>query len=196
MIKVDEVIVVEGKYDKIKLSSFIDGVIIETNGFGVFKDRETKELIRKLAKKKGIIVLTDSDTAGFKIRNYVKNIAGTDRVKHAYIPDILGKESRKRAPSAENKLGVEGVPRESIEKALQLAQAVVPQEQGESTITKYDLYEDGLYGGAGSREMRSMLLRELDLPQHLSANMMPQVLSCLLTKEEYQKLIVKIKNKQ
>ena len=195
MIRVDEVIVVEGKYDKIKLSSFIDGVIIETNGFGVFKDRETKELIRKLAMKKGIIVLTDSDAAGFKIRNYVKNIAGTDRVKHAYIPDILGKESRKRVASAENKLGVEGMPREAIEKALHTAQAVVTQEQGESAITKIDLYEDGLYGGEGSREMRSALLRELGLPQHLSANMMPQVLNCLMTKAEYKELISKVKSK-
>lgn len=193
MIKVDEVVIVEGKYDKIKLSSVIDGVIIETNGFGIFKDKGTKELIRTLAQKQGVIILTDSDSAGFKIRNYVKNIVKTDKIKHAYIPEIYGREKRKAAPSAEGMLGVEGVSVEVLEQALLAAGIKSQAKSGQKEITKLDLYEDGLFGKQDSREKRTALLWQLGLPAGISANMMPRVLNALLTWDEYHVAVMRLK---
>ena len=183
MIRVKEAIVVEGKYDKIKLSSLVDGVIIETNGFGIFKDREKVRYLRELAAKRGLIVLTDSDGAGFLIRGRLSSSIPPQQIKHAYIPDILGKERRKAAPSKEGKLGVEGMPPAVLEAALRQAGATVLGEDSAPPqappLTKADLYACGLSGGEGSREKRQKLLRKLDLPSHLSPNAILPILSAL-----------------
>lgn len=188
MIKVNEVIIVEGRYDKNTLSQFIDGTIIETSGFGIFSDREKLNLLRRLAEKRGLVVLTDSDGAGFVIRNYLKGAIDPKYVKHAYIPDIAGKERRKTAPSKEGKLGVEGMSREVIEAALLRAAVTLREETCDkypNMITKSDLYELGLCGGIGSKEKRLTLLRILQLPEKLSSNAFLDVLNALMTREEF-----------
>ena len=179
MIKIKEAIVVEGRYDKNTLSQTADTVILETDGFGVFRDGEKLTLLRRIAEKRGLIVLTDSDGAGFVIRNYLKGALPRDRVKHAYIPDLYGKERRKRRPGKEGKLGVEGMSPAVLEAALRRAGATI---EGEETVrsapglTKADLYAWGLSGGENSREKRKKLLAALDLPEHLSPNAMLPVL--------------------
>lgn len=192
MIHVKEAIVVEGKYDKIKLSSILDGLIIETDGFRIFKDKEKMEMLRKLAQTRGLVVLTDSDSAGFLIRNHLTGSIPAEQVKHAYIPDLFGKEKRKAAPSKEGKLGVEGVPAETILEALRRA-GVGTGEQAENTgarkITKTDLYLAGLSGGPGSSEKRRTLLHRLNLPEHLSASSMPSVLNSLMSYDDFLHLI-------
>lgn len=190
MIRVREAIIVEGKYDKIKLSSLIDGLILETNGFRIFKDREQMALIRRLAETRGILVLTDSDAAGFVIRRYLSGSIPPDRIRHAYIPDIPGKERRKEKPSKEGKLGVEGVPSKVILEALRRAGVCCSEEpEGEGArkrrITKTDLYLAGLSGGRDSAEKRRALLRKLSLPEHLAANSLVEVLSCMMSYEEF-----------
>jgi len=191
MIAVREVIVVEGRYDKNKLSQIFDAVIIETSGFGIFNDREKLDLLRRLAETRGLIVLTDSDGAGFVIRNYLKGALGGN-VKHAYIPDIEGRERRKAAPSSEGLLGVEGMERDVLISALRLAGATMDDENADTVtgagITKADLYEAGLSGGEGSAEKRRALLRELSLPRKLGANAMLDVLNALVTKERFFEL--------
>ena len=170
MLKIREAIVVEGRYDKNTLSQVVDTVILETAGFGIFRDEETLALLRRIGAKRGLILLTDSDGAGFLIRNYLKGALPQDQVKHAYIPDRYGKERRKRRPGKEGKLGVEGMPPAVLEAALRQAGATVLGE---------DLYACGLSGGEGSREKRQKLLRKLDLPAHLSPNAMLPSLSAL-----------------
>ena len=191
MIKVNEVIVVEGRYDKNTLSQIIDGTIIETQGFGIFSDRQKLALFRRLAETRGLVVLTDSDGAGFVIRNFLKGAIDPKLVKHAYIPDIVGKERRKSSPSKEGKLGVEGMSREVIIKAL-INAGVSLDEAAESAksepITKADLYERGLSGGKGSNEKRQALLKKLNLPAKLSPNAMLDVLNALMTRDEFVKL--------
>lgn len=151
MIKINQAVVVEGRYDKIKLSSILDTVIIETNGFGIFKDKEKQALIRLLAEKRGIIVLTDSDGAGFKIRSFISGIVPPDRVTHVYTPDIFGKERRKERPSKEGKLGVEGIETRILLEALKKSGVTVEEGEKEEApkrlITSADFYEDGLSGG-------------------------------------------------
>lgn len=189
MIRVKEAIVVEGKYDKIKLSSLVDGIIIETNGFGIFRDREKMEYLRRLARERGLLVLTDSDGAGFLIRGRISSCVPREQVKHAYIPDILGKERRKTAPSKEGKLGVEGMEPAVLKAALERAGATVtpeesPAEQTEK-ISKADLYSLGLSGGAGSEEKRKALQKAMELPERLSANGLLQALNALYSREEF-----------
>lgn len=183
MLKIKEAIVVEGRYDKNTLSQLVDGVILETGGFGIYKDRAALALLRRLAEKQGLIVLTDSDGAGFQIRSYLKRALPPDQVKHAYIPDRYGKERRKRRPGKEGKLGVEGMPPAVLEAALRQAGATVLGEDSAPPqappLTKADLYACGLSGGEGSREKRQKLLRKLDLPSHLSPNAMLPILSAL-----------------
>ena len=185
--RIREAIVVEGRYDKNTLSQLVDTVILETSGFGIFKDREKLALLRRIAAARGIILLTDSDGAGFVIRNYLKGALPKEQVKHAYIPDIPGKEKRKRQPGKEGKLGVEGMSQAVLEKALRQAGATILDEEAASRLppplTKADLYSCGLTGGEGSREKRQRLLRALDLPEHLSANAMLPVLSALYDRE-------------
>jgi len=192
MIKVNEVIVVEGRYDKNTLSQIIDGTIIETEGFGIFSDKEKLTLFRRLAQTRGLVVLTDSDGAGFVIRNYLKGAIDPQYVKHAYIPDILGKEKRKSAPSKEGKLGVEGMSREVIVAALANAGVCIEETEGgkgSDPITKTDLYEAGLSGVRGSAEKRKKLLKQLELPAKLSPNAMLDVLNVLMTREGFLELI-------
>jgi ribonuclease M5 len=183
-------VIVEGKYDKIKLSSIIDAVIIETGGFSIFKDKEQLELIRKLAMTKGVIIITDSDGAGFIIRNFLSGALPKDRVRHVYMPDIFGKERRKAEPSKEGKIGVEGISKEIIIKSLERA-GVLFNETSKPTkrITKLDLYEDGFAGGVGSLEKRRKLLSRLGLPARLSSNMLVDVLNAMMSYEGYKQAV-------
>ena len=196
MIKVNEAIVVEGKYDKIKLSSIVDGLIIETNGFRIFKDKEKINLLRNLAKKRGILIFTDSDSAGFLIRNYISSIIPKENIKHAYIPDIYGKEKRKYNYSKEGKLGVEGIPKKIIEKSLKDAGVIFKEtelvKKNKRKITKIDLYDYGLSGKDNSSELRKAFLKQLNLPEHLSVNSLVKVLNCSLTYEEFEIEIKKL----
>ena len=187
MLRIREAIVVEGRYDKNTLSQLVDGVILETNGFGIFKDKEKLDLLRQIAEKRGLILLTDSDGAGFVIRNYLKGAIPPDQVKQAYIPDLFGKEKRKRKPGKEGKLGVEGMTPAVLEAALRQAGATILGEEEHRqvpAITKADLYACGLSGGEGSKEKRRYLLKRLGLPEHLSPNAMLPVLSALYTRED------------
>lgn len=186
MVKIREAIVVEGRYDKNTLSQIVDAPILETSGFGIMKDKQQLQLLRQVAQTRGIIVFTDSDGAGFVIRNFLKGAIDAKYVKHAYIPDIPGKERRKSAPGKEGKLGVEGMKPEIILDALRRAGATI---EGESIslkarITKQDLMDLGLSGGPNSSEKRAKLLKKLDFPQHISANAMLQALNLLYTMEE------------
>ena len=189
MIKVKEAIIVEGKYDKIKLSSIIDGLIITTNGFGIFNDKERQYLIRELAKKRGIIVLTDSDSAGFVIRNFLKGSVPKEQIKHAYIPDIFGKEKRKDKRSKEGKLGVEGVSKELILEALRKCGASCEDSDSEfierEEITKADFFIYGLTGVSNSSERRELLKKRLNLPENMTTNSILGVLNCLMTRDEF-----------
>lgn len=186
MVRIREAIVVEGRYDKNTLSQIVDAPILETGGFGIFKDKKQMELLRKVARARGLIVFTDSDGAGFVIRNHLKSAIDGRFLKHAYIPDIPGKERRKSAPGKEGKLGVEGMSREIILEALRKAGATIEGEEipARNGITKQDLMELGLSGGANSAENRQKLLRKLDLPEHMSANAMLQALNLLYSLEE------------
>ena len=187
MVKIREAIVVEGRYDKNTLSQIIDAPILQTNGFGIMNDKPQLELLRTVAKKRGLIVFTDSDGAGFVIRNYLKSAIPGEYLKHAYIPDIPGKERRKVTSGKEGKLGVEGMTPEVILESLRKCGATI---QGEHTqvrsgeLTKTDLYELGLSGRPESSYLRKKLLKQLDLPEHMSSNAMLQALNLLYTKDE------------
>ncbi len=187
MVKVREAIIVEGKYDKLKLSSIVDGLIIETNGFGIFKDREQLGFIQKIAEARGIIILTDSDAAGFVIRGYLSGAVRPENVRQAYIPDIFGKEKRKTKFSKEGKLGVEGVPAHVIIDALRRAEATFCSENEKNVrrITKNDLYFAGLAGGEGSASRRRAFLSALSLPEHLSSNALAKVLNGMMGYDEF-----------
>ena len=188
MVKVNEVIVVEGRYDKNTLSQIVDAVIIETSGFGIFNDKEKQHLLQKLAQARGLVVLTDSDGAGFVIRNFIKGCVDPKLVKHAYIPEISGKEKRKHARSKEGILGVEGMNPETILDALRRAGVRMDDCTGQlyqQPITKSDLYKKGLTGREGSREKRQQLLRALALPQKISTDAMLDVLNALMSREEF-----------
>lgn len=186
MISVKEVIVVEGRYDKNTLSQVFDAVIVETSGFGLFKDGEKLALLRRLAEKRGLVVLTDSDGAGFVIRNYIKGAIDPALVKMAYIPDVSGKERRKSSPSKEGKLGVEGMSAEVLIAALRRAGATLGGETATHRtggITKATLYELGLSGRPDSAARRRELLKKLDLPEKLGANALLDVLNALYDEE-------------
>ena len=188
MHSVKEVIVVEGRYDKNTLSQIVDAVIIETSGFGIFNDAQKQKLLRTMAQARGLVVLTDSDGAGFVIRNFIKGCVDPACVKHAYIPDVYGKERRKAAQSKEGKLGVEGMRPQVILDALIRAGATVdarPAAESAARITKADMYKCGLSGGTGSREKRAALIKRLDLPEKLSADALLDVLNAIMTREEF-----------
>lgn len=191
MIRVSEVIVVEGRYDKNTLSQVVEATIIETNGFGIFSDGEKLALLRRIAEKRGIILFTDSDGAGFVIRNHIKGAIDQKYVKNAYIPDISGRERRKAAASKEGKLGVEGMTPEIILNALRRAGATMddaPDTKPTWTITKADMLELGL-SGAGSAEKRRLLGRKFGLPEKLSSNALLDVLNAVTTKSELEALL-------
>ena len=186
MLRIKEAIVVEGRYDKNTLSQIVDAPILETSGFGIFKDREQMSLLRRVAERRGLIVFTDSDGAGFVIRNHIKSTIPGKYLKHAYIPDVYGKEKRKAAPGKEGKLGVEGLPPETLLEALRRAGATIEGEDspGNKGITKQDLMARGLSGGANAGAKRQLLLKKLGLPERMSANAMLQALNLLYTPEE------------
>ena len=199
MIRIKEAVVVEGKYDKIKLSSLIDGVIVVTDGFGIFRDKEKMAYLRRLAEKQGLVVLTDSDGAGFVIRGKISSCIPASQLKHAYIPDVPGKERRKTTPSKAGTLGVEGMDPETLREALLRAGATLledggleksetPEKPCGKMLTKADLFEMGLSGGADSAQKRKALQKELGLPEHLSAGGLLQALNALYSQEELEEL--------
>lgn len=193
MHSVREVIVVEGRYDKNALSQVVDAVIIETSGFGIFNDAEKRKLLQTMAEARGLIVLTDSDGAGFVIRNYIKGCVDPKLVKHAYIPDIYGKERRKSAPSREGKLGVEGMKPQVLLDALIRAGATFDDEENKKTaprISKADMYARGLSGREGSAEKRASLIKQLGLPERLTADGLLDVLNATMSREEFLMLQV------
>ena len=196
MVKIKEAILVEGRYDKNTLSQIVDAPILETGGFGIFKDKKQMALLRQVAEKRGLIVFTDSDGAGFVIRNHVKSAIPGKYLKHAYIPDIMGKEKRKAAPGKEGKLGVEGMKPEIILEALRRAGATIEGEESASShqITKQDLMELGLSGGADASARRLALLKKLNLPEHMSPNAMLQALNLLLSTEELTNIVKDMEN--
>ncbi len=188
MHSVREVIVVEGRYDKNALSQVVDAVIIETSGFGIFNDAEKRKLLQMMAEARGLIVLTDSDGAGFVIRNYIKGCVDPKLVKHAYIPDIYGKERRKSAPSREGKLGVEGMKPQVLLDALIRAGVTFDDEENKKTaprISKADMYARGLSGREGSAEKRARLIKQLGLPERLTADGLLDVLNATMSREEF-----------
>ena len=191
MVKIREAIVVEGRYDKNTLSQIVDAPIFETGGFQIHKDKAQLELLRKVAEKRGLIVFTDSDGAGFVIRNYLKGAIDPKYLKHAYIPDIYGKEKRKTAPGKEGKLGVEGMSREIILEALRRGGATIEGEEGAAVrrISKQDLMELGLSGSPDAGARRLKLLKKLKLPEHMSPNAMLQALNLLYNLEELTTIV-------
>ena len=196
MVKIKEAIVVEGRYDKNTLSQILDAPILETSGFGIFKDKKQMTLLRQVAQKRGLIVFTDSDGAGFVIRNHIKSAIPNQYLKHAYTPDILGKERRKAAPGKEGKLGVEGMTREIILESLRRAGATFEGETAEKTageITKADLMDLGLYG-PGSNERRVALIKKLGFPEKISTNGFLQAVNLLYTKNELTNIVEKMEN--
>ena len=189
MIKVGPVILVEGKYDKIKLSQIFDATILTTDGFGIFKQKDKLALLRRLAETRGLLIFTDPDGAGFVIRNYLKGAVPKEKLFHAYIPDLYGKEKRKSKGSKEGKLGVEGVPDDVIIRAVEASGALQGSVPAKSGITKADLYEMGLSGSAGSTQRRLRLLKELQLPQQLSSNALLDVLNCIIDLESLTAMV-------
>lgn len=197
LIKITQPIIVEGKYDKITLGNVVDTLIITTNGFSVFKDKEKCELIRTLAKKDGVIVMTDSDSAGNLIRSYIKNIADGGKIINIYVPLIKGKEKRKTGYSKEGFLGVEGMNKEILTQALKKSGVLCCQtEKNIPKITKTDLYLLGLSGGEDSKLNRKQILRFLNLPHNLTANAMLDVVNVLYTKDEFIKRVEECQNLQ
>ena len=190
MIQLKEAVIVEGKFDKIRLSSVVESVIIDLGGFRIFHDEQTVAMLRNLAKQQGIIILTDSDSAGFLIRGYLSGVISEGTVLHAYIPDVFGKERRKTHASAEGKLGVEGIDCDVLQQALLRAGATVQtQQHNVRRITAADLYEDGLTGGQNSAERRNAFKRLLSLPERLSSPSLLKVLNSIMTYEQYRAMV-------
>ena len=187
MLKIKEAVIVEGKYDKQRLSEFLDATIITTSGFRVFKDKEKQELIRRLSKEHGIVIMTDSDSAGFVIRNFLRGIVPDARIKHCYVPQIKGKEKRKETESKEGLLGVEGLSVDILRDALIKSGVDVGQGREQiltDPITKSDMFEMGLYGRENSALLRQKLMADLGLPTYLSANALLDVINSLYSKQE------------
>lgn len=192
MITLDRIVVVEGKYDRIKLSGILDATVVQTDGFGIFKNEELKKTLRVLAKKRGLVILTDSDSAGFAIRNHIINLVGAENVVNAYIPDITGKEKRKAHPSAEGTLGVEGVGEETILAALERAGVTASRTQRKKYLTKTDFYLLGLSGGENCSRLRDEIKKELGLPKKLGTNGLIEMLNIMLDEEGFRSLVKKI----
>ena len=195
MIKIREAIVVEGRYDKNTLTQIVDAPILETSGFGIMKDKQQLKLLRRVAQTRGLIIFTDSDGAGFVIRNFLKGAIDGKYLRHAYIPDIQGKERRKSAPGKEGKLGVEGMTPQVIVDALRKAGATILGEETtkpQGNITKQDMMELGLSGGQGSSQLRLKLLKHLDMPEHMSSNALLQALNLLYTLDELRQILLQL----
>ncbi len=196
-INLKEAVIVEGKYDKIQLQTILSSPIITLNGFRVFKDKEAQSLIRQVAKTRGILVMTDVDSAGFVLRNFLNGIADKDCIKHCYIPTVFGKEKRKESFSKEGKLGVEGINREQLVNAiLKSGATIVGKEETVSSteITKADFYDFGLIGRENSAVLRKSLLEYLGLPVYLSTNAMISAVNCLFTYDEFNVMLNKFLN--
>lgn len=192
MIKVKEILIVEGKHDRVKLASFTEATIIETNGFRIFNDKNKQKMIIKLASKVGVIIITDSDSAGFVIRSFLKSILPKDVIiKNAYIPQIKGKEKRKDSVSKEGLLGVEGLSEEVIKKAL--ADLITVDNQSGTKITKVDFFRDGLTGGENSAQKRGQLIDKLKLPSYITTNALLEYINIAVGQEKYQELINELK---
>lgn len=193
MLRIDEVIVVEGRYDKNSLSQVVDATIIETSGFGIFNDKQKQKLLRTMAQAKGLVVLTDSDGAGFMIRNFIKSCVDPKLVKHAYIPDVYGKERRKAKASKEGKLGVEGMKPQVLLDCL-LRAGVIPGEaevtETRRPISKADMFSKGLSGKNGSKQLRAKLIKRLDLPEHISADALLDILNAIMSREDFLQLLI------
>lgn len=193
MIHLKQAVIVEGKYDKIKLAPIVDALIITTDGFGIFKDKEKIELIKRLARTNGIVILTDSDRAGFKIRNYIKSFVRDGMITNVFIPDILGKEKRKAVPSKEGKLGVEGIDAEILRDAIEKSGLGAEASQRHNDVSRIMLFDDGFIGKNGAEQKRRMLLKELNLPEAMSANTLLEVLNTIYTLDDYRNAVEKIK---
>ena len=192
MVSVKEVIVVEGRYDKNTLRQIVDATVVCTDGFHIFKDKDKQEMLRRLAEKRGIIIMTDPDGAGTVIRNFLKGIVEPNYIKNAFVPDVFGKEKRKSSPSKEGKLGVEGMKPDVILRALEAAGASINEREARfygAELTKTDLYLLGLSGRENSAEKRKKLQKALALPERMSANSLLQVLNIITTKEELLRLL-------
>lgn len=185
MIKIKEAVIVEGKYDKIKLANILDAFIIETNGFQIYKDKARRDFIKRLADERGIIVLTDSDHSGFQLRNYISMGIPRDKIKHLYIPDVYGKEKRKAEPSKEGKLGVEGIDDKVLIKLFENAAVECMETEGKAHLTNYDLFAAGISGGANSKEKRKKLLKKLNLPEFLSTNSLLTYLNSSVSRDAF-----------
>ena len=194
MVKIKEAILVEGRYDSNTLRQIVDAPILETSGFGIFKDKKQMDLLRRVAEKRGLIVFTDSDGAGFVIRNHIKSAIPGKYLKHAYIPDSPGKEKRKSAPGKEGKLGVEGMTKEVILSALRASGATIDGEEAaeRASVTKQDFMELGLSGGKDSSRKRQALIKRLDLPEHISSNALLQAVNLLCSKEELASILEEV----
>lgn len=197
MVRIKEAILVEGRYDKNSLSQIVDAPIFETAGFGIFKNKEQMTLLRRVAEARGLIVFTDADGAGFVIRNHIKSAIPAEYLKHAYTPDITGKERRKSAPGKEGKLGVEGMTPEVILEALRRAGATFEDsaQRMPGNITKQDMMALGLSGGTNSSTLRLQLTKKLELPAHMSANALLQALNLLYTLEELTDIVKTLEHK-
>lgn len=194
MVKIQEAIVVEGRYDKNTLAQIVDAPIFETNGFGIFKDKAQMELLRQVAIKRGLIVFTDADGAGFVIRNHIKSAIPAKYLKHAYTPDIFGKERRKNTAGKEGKLGVEGMTPQIIVESLRRSGATFVDEENATAgcVRKQDLMRLGLSGGKDSAAKRLALLRKMRLPEHMSSNAMLQAINMLYNLDELEQLMREI----
>jgi ribonuclease M5 len=194
MIKLSQAVIVEGKYDKIKLSQIIDAFIIETNGFSIFKDKKRLDFIKQLANERGIIILTDSDHAGFMIRNYIKSSIPNDKIINVYIPDILGKEKRKDAPSKEGKLGVEGMTKEILLDAFNKANVKYSSSTNDNPVKVCDLFELGLSGTNNAKQNKKKLLSAMNLPEFLSTNSLLTCINSQMSKEDFYELCAQVLN--
>lgn len=191
-IKISQAVIVEGRYDKIKLSNIMDAFIIETNGFAIFKDKERFDFIKRLADERGIVILTDSDHAGFMIRNYLKKGIDKSKIIHVYIPDVFGKEKRKDKPSKEGKIGVEGISKKALLDAFNRAGILCEKSENPNPVTNYDLFDTGLAGRENSKQIKKKFLKELNLPEFLSSNALLSCINAMMSKEEFYAVINKI----
>lgn len=192
MLRVKEAVIVEGRYDKLKLANIIDTLIVETGGFRIYKDKQRLSFIKKLAAEKGVIILTDSDHSGFQIRNYLSSVLPKQQVKHLYIPDILGKEKRKDAPSKEGKLGVEGIDDGVLIKLFEENGIKAHRVFKGEPVTAYDLLELGVSGADGAKQKKKKLLEQLDLPEFLSTNSLLSYINSSMSRQEFLSLAEKI----
>ena len=194
MLKTDKVIVVDGKYDAIRLANIVDAAILRTEGFGVFKDHEKQELLRTLAEKRGLLVLTDGDSAGMLIRNHIRGLVPAEQITDVYVPDLYGKEKRKDKPSKEGKLGVEGIPDSILIDALKKAGVteagdVPPEPSDRRPITRLDFYRDGLSGGPNSKAKRLALQDALGLPERMTGKQLLRIINMMVSYDEYKALV-------